>query len=110
MIVGLAALTVTCSLVALLSLTDAVVGVAAVGGVPLVGAGHRPVVGSVKPVGVVYVPLPLTATVSVSTRVLPWWSVKVMVPLGLKPPASTAVSFSVTGVVPSVTVVGLGQC
>ncbi len=31
-----------------------------------------------------------------------------MVPVGLKPPASVAVSLSVTGVVPSVTVVGLG--
>ena len=82
--VGLAALTVTCSLAASLSLTVLLLRVAAVGGVPLVGAGHRPVVGSVKPVGVVYVPLPLTATVSVSTGVLPplWNSVKVIVPLG----------------------------
>ncbi len=44
-----------------------------------------PVVGSVKPVGVVYVPLPLTVTVSVSTGVVPplWNSVKVIVPVGL---------------------------
>ena len=31
-----------------------------------------------------------------------------MVPVGLKPPANTAASLSVTGVVPSVTVTGLG--
>ncbi len=69
-----------------------------------------PVVGSVKPVGVVYVPLPLTVTVSVSTGVVPplWNSVKVIVPVGLKPPASVAVSVKVTALGPSVTVVGMG--
>ena len=70
-----------------------------------------PVVGSAKPVGVVYVPLPVTATVSVSTRVLPWWSVKVMLPVGLKPPDSVAASVKIGGAVaPSVTVVGSGPC
>ena len=45
-----------------------------------------------------YVPLPLTVTVSVSTGVAPplWNSVKVIVPVGLKPPASVAVSVKVT--------------
>ena len=69
-----------------------------------------PLVGSAKPVGVVYVPLPLTVTVSVSTGVAPplWNSVKVIVPVGLKPPASVAVSVKVTALGPSVTVVGMG--
>ena len=69
-----------------------------------------PVAGSVKPVGVVYVPLPLTVTVSVSTGVGPplWNSVNVIVPVGLKPPASVAVSVKVTTLGPSVTVVGIG--
>ena len=51
-IVGLAGLTTTGSLPAGAG-DRVVVGVAAVAGHPLVGAGHRPVVGSVKPVGVV---------------------------------------------------------
>ncbi len=45
-----------------------------------------------------------------STGVVPplWNSVKVIVPVGLKPPSSAAVSVKVTGFAPSVTVVGLG--
>ena len=70
-----------------------------------------PLVGSGKPVGVVYVPLPLTVTVSVSTGVGPplWNSVNVIVPVGLKPPSSAAVSVKVTAFAPSVTVVGSGM-
>ena len=70
-----------------------------------------PVVGSGKPVGVVYVPLPVTVTVSVSTGVGPpsWNRVNVIVPLGLKPPSSAAVSVKVTAIGPSVTVVGSGM-
>ena len=34
---------------------------------------------------------------------------KVIVPVGLKPPSSVAVSVKVTGVAPSVTAVGLGM-
>ena len=47
LIVGLALTVVTCSLRAVLSLAALLLAVAAVGGVPLVGAGHRAVVGSV---------------------------------------------------------------
>ncbi len=70
-----------------------------------------PVVGSVKPVGVVYVPLPVTVTVSVSTGVVPplWNSVKVMVPVGLKAARQRGrVGQGRGAVVPSVTVVGSG--
>ena len=45
-----------------------------------------------------------------STVVPPWTSVKVMVPVGWKPPARVAASVRIGGVVaPSVTVVGLGE-
>ena len=46
-------------------------------------------------------PLPLTVTVSVSTGVGPplWNSVKVMVPVGLKPPDSVAASVKIGGAV-----------
>lgn len=48
-------------------------------------------------------PLPLTVTISVSTGVLPWKSVKVIVPVGDEPPERTAESVSVGAVGPSVT-------
>ncbi len=52
----------------------------------------------------------MTVTISVSTGVVPplWNSVKVMVPVGWKPPSRSPCPSSVTAVVPSVTVVGLG--
>src|SRR5262249_1322734 len=53
--------------------------------------------------------LPLTATASVSTVAPPGaTSVKVIVPIGESPPERVAESRRVTGLVPSVTVVGLG--
>ena len=60
-----------------------------------------PVVGSGQPVGVVYVPLPLTVDrLGVHQRGAAV-SVNVIVPVGLKPPDSTAVSVKVTGDVPA---------
>src|SRR5262249_3135956 len=54
-------------------------------------------------------PLPLTVTVSVSTVAPPGAiSVKVMVPVGLTPPARLAVSVSVHGLVPSGAAGGVG--
>jgi len=66
------------------------------------------------------VPLPVTVTVSVSTVVLLYTSVNVMVPVGLIPSESTAESFRVTPMkatflpgcaedVPRMTELGLGE-
>ena len=64
---GLAGSPCTCSSVAPFSLARCYCCRHRIGGVPLVGARTVPVVGSVYPVGVVYVPSPVTVTVSVST-------------------------------------------
>src|SRR5262245_15717739 len=54
-------------------------------------------------------PLPLTGTVSLKTGVPLKVSVKVIVPVGLKPLARIALSVSLTGDVPSVMFLGLAR-
>ena len=61
-----------------------------------------------KPIGVVYVPFPFTATVSVSSTVPPACTNKnVIVPVGAAPPDNKAESFNVVPL-PAVAVVGFG--